>query len=239
VSCSKAVHEAWVGEEIVMKEWDVDLQEVIIVAGGEIPPWFCAIKTSHSQQAVLCITLTMIAPPTGMATLRVFRTLTGKAVISSKSFSTSRKMLKNRIYPSTIRSESELETLTLMSASTRTPLITLWMTNWCASCKTISPLIRSLVQDDKIGESQGCVSYAEVEMDSPDMGGLGGLPLRYGINSIPTLLAFDRQEPQVQTKVAKLDDLKSKEFLRKWIETEAARHGSGGAGGTFGGLFGR
>ncbi|KAK3670886.1 hypothetical protein LTR78_009164 [Recurvomyces mirabilis] len=156
-----------------------------------------------------------------------------------KSFSTSPALLKNRIYPSTVRSESELETLTLMSASTRVPLITLWMTNWCASCKVVSPLIRSLIQDEKIGESSGGVSFAEVEMDSPDMGGLAGLPLRYGINSIPTLLAFDRQEPQIETKVARLDDLKSKEFLRKWIETEAARHGSGGAGGTFRGLFGR
>ncbi|KAK5105676.1 hypothetical protein LTR62_002488 [Meristemomyces frigidus] len=158
---------------------------------------------------------------------------------TSKHFSTSTALYKNRIYPSTIRSESELETLTLMSASTRMPLITLWMTNWCASCKVVSPLIRSLIQEDKVGESVGGVSFAEVEMDSPDMGGIGGLPLRYGINSIPTLLAFDRQEPQVETKVAKMDDLKSKEFLRKWIETEAARHGRGGAGGKIGGLFGK
>ena len=76
-------------------------------------------------------------------------------------------------------------------------------------------------------------------MDSPDLGGIGGLPLRYGINSIPTLLAFDRQEPQIETKVSRLEDLGSREFLIKWIEREASRHGKGGGGGTFGGLFGR
>ncbi|KAK3069997.1 hypothetical protein LTR53_011215 [Teratosphaeriaceae sp. CCFEE 6253] len=126
-----------------------------------------------------------------------------------------------------------------MSASTRIPLITLWMTNWCSSCKVISPLLKTLIQDEKIGEDHGGISYAEVEMDSPDLGGLGGLPLRYGINSIPTLLSFDRQEPQITTKVARLEDLKSRDFLVKWLETEAARHGAGGGGGSIGGLFGR
>ncbi|KAK3619187.1 hypothetical protein LTR56_024186 [Elasticomyces elasticus] len=159
--------------------------------------------------------------------------------IARRWLSSTPTLRKNRIYPSTIRSESELETLTLMSASTRIPLVTLWMTNWCSSCKVVSPLLRQLIKDEKVGESQGGISYAEVEMDSPDMGGLGGLPLRYGINSIPTLLAFDRQEPQITTKVARLEDLKSKAFLTKWLETEAARHGGGGGGGKFRGLFGR
>ena len=126
-----------------------------------------------------------------------------------------------------------------MSASSRVPLITLWMTNWCQSCKVISPLVRELIEKEGVGEGKGGVSYVEVEMDSPDMGGIGGLPLNYGINSIPTLLAFDRSEPQITTKVSRLDDLKSRRFLTAWIETEAARHGDGGGGGRFFGLFGR
>ncbi|RMY51373.1 hypothetical protein D0863_14600 [Hortaea werneckii] len=156
-----------------------------------------------------------------------------------RSFSTSPAMLKNRIYPAAIRRESDLESLTLMSASTRIPLITLWTTNWCGICKTVSPLLRQLIEKERVGEEQGGVSFVEVEMDSPDMGGIGGLPMRYGINSIPTLLSFDRQEPQLETKVSKLDELKNKEFLRRWIEKEAARQGSGGGGGRFMGLFGR
>ncbi|TKA24016.1 hypothetical protein B0A50_06907 [Salinomyces thailandicus] len=160
-------------------------------------------------------------------------------LLTARGFSTSPGLAKNRIYPAAIRRESDLESLTLMSASTRVPLITLWMANWCSPCHVISPLIRDLIEKERVGEDQGGVSYVEVEMDSPDMGGIGGLPMRYGINSIPTLLAFDRQEPQIETKVSRLEDLKSKEFLRKWIEKEASRQGSGGGGGTLGGLFGR
>jgi thiol-disulfide isomerase/thioredoxin len=155
--------------------------------------------------------------------------------------STHASQAKNRIFPAPVRSEDELQTLLLMSASTRTPLVTFWKTNWCASCATVSPMIRELIEKDGVGEEEGGISYVEVEMDSPDLGGVGGIPLRYQINSIPTLLAFDRQEPQMETKVSRLDDLKSRAFLKKWIETEAARQGKGGAGGgsLFGGFFGR
>lgn len=146
---------------------------------------------------------------------------------------------KNRIFPNRIRREDELQTLTLMSASSRIPLITLWMATWCQTCKVVSPLVQELIEKDGVGEDHGGVSFVEVEMDSPDLGGLAGIGMRYGINSIPTLLAFDRQEPQLETKVYKLDELKNKEFLTKWIEKEAARHGEGGSGGRFFGLFGR
>lgn len=153
--------------------------------------------------------------------------------------STPTTLAKNRIYPNRIRREDELSTLTLMSASSRVPLITLWMATWCQQCKVVSPLIQELIEKEGIGEDKGGVSFVEVEMDSPDLGGLAGIGMRYGINSIPTMLAFDRQEPQLETKVWKLDDLKNREFLTKWIEKEAARQGEGGAGGRFLGLFGR
>ncbi|KAK5133346.1 hypothetical protein LTR08_007780 [Meristemomyces frigidus] len=157
-----------------------------------------------------------------------------------RTFTTTTPTLtRNRIYPDTVRHEDILSTLILFSASTRVPLITLWMTNWCPSCKVVSPLIRELIEKDRVGEAEGGVSFVEVEMDSPDLGGLGGLPLQYGINNMPTLLAFDRQEPQVDTKLMRLDDMKNKAFLTQWIKTEAARRGSGGAGGSFMGLFGR
>ncbi|KAG8627674.1 hypothetical protein KVT40_003547 [Elsinoe batatas] len=61
------------------------------------------------------------------------------------------------------------------------------------------------------------------------------------INSLPTLLAFDRQEAQLETRLTKIEDMKKREFLINWIETEAVRHGQGGAGGkgVLSGLFGR
>ena len=58
---------------------------------------------------------------------------------------------------------------------------------------------------------------------------------------MPTLLAFSRQEPQLETKLTRPEQMKNKEFLRQWLLTEARRGGrAGGAGGSlFGNLFGR
>ncbi|CZT23875.1 uncharacterized protein RCC_09590 [Ramularia collo-cygni] len=162
------------------------------------------------------------------------------AITSSvRPFSTTRPAAgpKNRIYPARIRNEDELSTLLLASASTRVPLVTLWMTTWSRECDEVSPIIRELIEADGVGEKEGSVSFVEVEFDSPDLGGPTGLATRYLINNVPTLLAFDRQEPQLETRVTRVDDLRSKEFLTKWIETEAARRGEGGAGGSIGGLF--
>lgn len=186
--------------------------------------------------------ITIVMSKASKSLFRISTTLSAasKCTPARRAFATTPpKRAKNRIYPTTIRREDELQTLVLMSASTRVPLITLWMTNWCQSCKIVSPMIRELLEKDGVGEALGSVAYVEVEMDSQDLGGVGGLALRYGINSMPTLLAFDRQEPQLETKVARLEDLKSKAFMTNWIETEAARHGSGGAGGLFSGVFGR
>ena len=190
----------------------------------------CSLRSAFANMVVLRAQLPL-AKAVGVIPMRH---------ASRHAFSTTRQaQAKNRIYPATVRNENDLQTMILMSASTRVPLITFWMANWCQSCKTVGPMIKELVDKDGIGENKGGISYAEVEMDSPDLGGLGGVAMRYGINSIPTLLAFDRQEPQITTKVMRLDDMKNKAFLTKWIETEAARQGSGGAGGTFSGLFGR
>ncbi|PIA99307.1 hypothetical protein CB0940_03432 [Cercospora beticola] len=159
---------------------------------------------------------------------------------TTRQFSTTPPLsARNRIYPARVRNEEDLHTLILSSASSRVPLITLWMTTWSRDCDEILPLIKDLIEHDGVGEDKGSVSFAEIEMDSPDLGGVSGIAQRYMVTSVPTLLAFDRQEPQIETKVARLEDLKSREFLRGWIEREAARHGSGGAGGRFFGLFGR
>ena len=201
----------------------------------------------HPRACICCINQTLPYPDLTPAPIMKHISLASRLLRASpartatRQFSTTRaSQAKNRIFPAPVRSEDELQTLLLMSASTRTPLLTLWKTNWCSSCKIVAPLIRELVEKDGIGEDEGGVSFVEVEMDSPDLGGVGGIPLRYMINSIPTLLAFDRQEPQQETKVSRLDDLKNRAFLKKWIETEAARQGKGGAGGSlFGGFFGR
>ncbi len=104
-----------------------------------------------------------------------------------------------------------------------------------------------MIEKDGVGREEGGVSFAEVEIDSPT---IGDLPMRYivrvykitfvktaadanvQVNSIPMLLAFSRQEPQLDTRVTSVNDLKKQDFLRRWIETEARRGGAGGAGGS-------
>ena len=60
------------------------------------------------------------------------------------------------------------------------------------------------------------------------------------INDIPTLLAFSRGEPQLETKVTKLANLKDRHYLENWLKEEANRGGAGGSGGNnwFSSLFG-
>ncbi|GKT45946.1 thioredoxin domain-containing protein [Colletotrichum spaethianum] len=155
-------------------------------------------------------------------------------------FSTSRnRPAKNQIYAS-VRRPDDFHTYQLLSSSSRTPLITLWTTSWCGTCRVVAPLIRSIVESG-VGEAEGGVGYCTVEFDSPDVMS-GGLGMTYMITSIPTLLSFDNQEAQIQTKVHDAKKLTDRAFLEEWIRTEARRHGQrgggGGSGGVFGGLFG-
>jgi hypothetical protein len=61
-----------------------------------------------------------------------------------------------------------------------------------------------------------------------------GLGLTYMINSIPTLLSFDAQEAQVETKITDGRRLSDRKFLEEWIRSEAKRHGGRGGGGSGG-----
>lgn len=71
-----------------------------------------------------------------------------------------------------VRTEEEFAALNLLSASSRVPLITLWSASWCPSCKIVSPIIKELIESG-VGEAQGTVSFAEIEMDAPTLGSLG------------------------------------------------------------------
>jgi thiol-disulfide isomerase/thioredoxin len=127
----------------------------------------------------------------------------------------------------------------LLSASARTPLLTLWTASYCSTCRQVSPLLNELVSAG-VGEEEGGVSFCEVEYDSPDIMS-SDLGMAYLITSMPTLLSFDRSEAQLETKVTDPKLMADREWLKEWIRTEARRKGrggSGGGGGFLGGLFG-
>lgn len=145
--------------------------------------------------------------------------------------------------PRRIRTPDAFHTHILLSSSARTPLLTLWATSWCPSCKTVAPLLQSIVESG-VGEAEGGVAYAPVELDSPDVQS-ANLALEYMITSVPTLLSFDAGEAQLETRVVDGRLLADRAFLEGWVRAEATRHGGRGGGGGglpglsfFGGLFG-
>ncbi|KAI1155472.1 hypothetical protein F4825DRAFT_407881 [Nemania diffusa] len=161
--------------------------------------------------------------------------------IATRRFATSRAShAKNRIY-TPVRRPDDFNTYQLLSSSSRTPLLTLWTTSWCSTCRVVHPLLESLVASG-IGEAEGGVAFCIVEYDAPDImsGGDGGLGMTYMITSIPTLLSFDAGEAMKETKVTDGRKLADPAFLEEWIRNEARRHGGRGGGGTgvLGGLFG-
>ncbi|KAJ6788436.1 hypothetical protein PWT90_08051 [Aphanocladium album] len=160
------------------------------------------------------------------------------------AFSTSAsRHAKNQVF-TPVRNNDTFQTYLAVSSSSRIPLLTLWTASWCPTCRTVEPLIRSLVESG-VGEEHGGVALALVEFDSPDImsAGADGLAMTYMITAIPTLLSFDAGEAQTTTKVTDGRQLADREFLTQWIQNEARRHGGRGGGGSsglsFGGLFGR
>ncbi|CAA9964983.1 thioredoxin protein [Pyrenophora teres f. maculata] len=147
-------------------------------------------------------------------------------------FPTSTPASKNRIYDP-IRQPADLHTLTLLCAANNLPLVTLWSATWCPTCQTVKPLLRRLIEDEKVGESEGGLGFTEVLMDSTL---IGDLPVTYRVSSMPTLLAFSRQEVQFEGRVVRPEDMRDEAFLRRWLEGVARKGGRKGGGG--GGLFG-
>ena len=87
-------------------------------------------------------------------------------------------------------------------------------------------MIRDIIENQHLGEDRGGLAYAEVEFDSPT---IGPLARRYAITGIPTLLAFTRGEPQLETRLTDVNEMKDPEMLKLWVLQEALK-GLGGRG---------
>jgi len=141
-----------------------------------------------------------------------------------------------------VRNSDQFHTYQLLSSSARTPLLTLWTTSWCSTCRVVGPLLQDLVESG-VGEAEGGVAYCAVEFDAPDVMA-AGLGTTYMIRAVPTLLSFDAGEAQTETQVRDAKLLADRRFLEEWIKNEARRRGNRGGGGPpggpslLGGLFG-
>ncbi|KAK0609331.1 hypothetical protein B0T17DRAFT_501630 [Bombardia bombarda] len=140
---------------------------------------------------------------------------TRSRMVSRAPFSTSSRTLKapNQVY-APVRNLDQFHTYQLLSSSSRTPLLTLWTTSHCPTCRLVAPLVQGLVESG-VGEAEGGVGFCTVEYDAPDVMS-AGLGLTYMINAVPTLLSFDAQEAQTGTKVTDGRQLSDRRFLEDW-----------------------
>jgi len=159
----------------------------------------------------------------------------------TRHFSSSKQnKAKNRIY-TPVRRPDDFQTYLLLSTSSRVPLLTFWTASYCSTCRSVSPLLNSLISSG-VGGEEGGVSFCEIEYDSPDIMS-SDLGMTCMITSMPTLLSFDRGEAMGETRVTDPKLMKDERWLREWIRNEARRRGGGAGGGglgpgLFGGLFG-
>jgi thiol-disulfide isomerase/thioredoxin len=93
---------------------------------------------------------------------------------------------QNRIFDN-VRTPNDLHTLTLLSAAENRPLITMWSASWCSTCQTIKPLIKGMIEDERVGQEEGGLGFVEVELDSTLIGDLG---VKYLVGGVACEKAF-------------------------------------------------
>lgn len=141
-----------------------------------------------------------------------------------------------------VRRPDQLQSYILSSTATGAPLLTLWSTSWCPTCRAVSPALRRLVEGG-VGEAEGGVVLCEVEYDSPDLMS-AGVGAAYSIASVPTLLAFGIRDglPRVGSRLDDARRMSQKGVLEDWIRAEAeiarTTGGSVDRKGLFGGFWG-
>ena len=98
-------------------------------------------------------------------------------------------------------SDDSFETEVLKS---ETPVLVDFWAEWCGPCKTIGPALEEIA-----GEMGERVTIAKVNIDDNP-----GVPMKYGVRGIPTLILF--KDGQVAaTKIGALP----KNALHQWVES--------------------
>ncbi|KAI2604921.1 uncharacterized protein GGS25DRAFT_524416 [Hypoxylon fragiforme] len=167
---------------------------------------------------------TTLVPSIALKALcRHSRATTTTTTTTTRGFSASRRLSASNQIFDPIRDAPTFQTHHLLALSSRTPFITLWTTSWCPACRTIAPLLQTVVSSG-VGEAEGGVAYAVVELDAPDVVA-EGLGLRYGITAVPTLVAFGGAgaggggAPRAETKVVDARVLGDRRVLEEWVRT--------------------
>ncbi|EXJ58218.1 hypothetical protein A1O7_05643 [Cladophialophora yegresii CBS 114405] len=162
-------------------------------------------------------------------------------------FSTSPSLSqKNRIF-SPFRTPPQFHDALRLISANNTLLLTLFTTSTCTPCRTITPLLTSLVEtrppspEDKYAH----LAFAELELDSPDMsnGKMLDLGVEYGVTSMPTLIGFGgRRAERVTDRMVDTRMLSNEGAMARWLDEQMKKGdpfpGQGGAGGFLSKIFG-
>ncbi len=214
---------------------------------SSIPP---TMKAS-SQQAARLISIVaqeLRATTSSHLHLRCSSIFSGRQLFFSTS--TSPRQGKNRILDPFRTPPHFHDALRLCSAN-NTLLLALFTTSACTPCRTITPLLTSLVEtrppspEDKFS----AVAFAEVELDSPDTsnGNMLDLGVEYGVTSMPTLMGFGgRRAERVTERVVDTRLLSDERSMARWVDEQMRKGdpfpgqgGGGDGGGGAGGAGGR
>ncbi|MGH6870499.1 MAG: thioredoxin [Rhizomicrobium sp.] len=95
--------------------------------------------------------------------------------------------------------------------NSKKPVVVDFWAEWCSPCKMIAPALEELATE--MGER---VTVAKINIDENP-----GVPQRYGVRGVPTLMIFS-QGQVAATKVGALPKSKIKE----WIESSIADQGA-------------
>ncbi len=140
-----------------------------------------------------------------------------------------------------------------LASSNNVLLLLLFTTSSCVPCRTISPLLQSLITSriPQPLDRFSALALAEVELDSPDRsnGAVAELGVEYGISSIPSLVGFGgRRAERVTERAIDTNMMGNKERMKAWMDEWMEKgdpfgtdsgNGSTGPGGILGKLFGR
>ncbi|KAJ9634329.1 uncharacterized protein PV06_00497 [Exophiala oligosperma] len=202
--------------------------------------------TVHSRRSVVqCRSVTLprkyCPPASGHDTTHTLR---------RRPFTTSAPLRQqNRVF-NPFRTPSQFHDSLRLCSANNTLLLALFTTSTCTPCRTITPLLTSLVETRPVdpADRYSALAFAEVELDSPDMseGSMMGLGVEWGVTSMPTLIGFGgRRAERVTDRLTDTRMLGDGKRMAAWVDEQMRKgdpfgtSGVGSGGGAGGGLSGR